>query len=62
VQFYTRIYSEQLSSWSKLDGLSYVLGRLWMERAFEKSGIFEIVKALNGYKVPGQKGFSLAKS
>jgi hypothetical protein len=57
VQFYTRLYLEQLSSWSKLDGLPTVLGRLWMERAFEKSGVFEVVKALNGYKVPGLKGF-----
>jgi hypothetical protein len=39
-----------------------VLGRLWMERAFEKSGVFEVVKALNGYKVMGLEGFSLSKS
>jgi len=49
-------------NWMVFLSILAVLGRLWMERAFEKSGVFEVVKALNGYKVLGLEGFSLAKS
>jgi hypothetical protein len=31
-----------------------------MERAFEESEVFEVVKALNGSKSPSPDGFSLA--
>lgn len=33
---------------------------MWLERAFEKSETFEMLKALNGNKASGPNGFSLA--
>jgi hypothetical protein len=33
---------------------------MWMERAFEESEVFEVVKALNKDKAPGPDSFSLA--
>jgi hypothetical protein len=50
LQFYKSLYSKQFSWQSELDGLSFdSIGAeeaLWLERAFEESEIFEVVKKL----------------
>jgi hypothetical protein len=62
LQFYTRLYSEQFSWRPKLDGLLFnsidVEEATWLERDFEESEVFEVLKALNQGKAP--KPFSLA--
>jgi hypothetical protein len=62
VQFYTHLYSEQYSCRPKLDGLSFhFIGDeegSWLEREFEESEVFEVVKTLNGDKASGSDGFS----
>jgi hypothetical protein len=54
LQFYIHLYSEQFNWCPKLDGLSFnstdTNEALWMERDFEESEVFEVVKALNGDK------------
>jgi len=57
-------YSEQFSWWPKLYGFSFysidVEEALWLERDFEESEVFEVVKTLNDDKAWGLDGFSLA--
>jgi hypothetical protein len=61
---FTRLYSEQFRWQPKLDGLTFnstdAEEAKWLERAFEESEIFEVVKTLNGDKASGLDGFSLA--
>jgi hypothetical protein len=61
---FARLYSEQFNWQPKLDGLTFnstdAEEATWLERAFEESEIFEVVKTLNGDKASGLDGFSLA--
>jgi radical SAM superfamily enzyme YgiQ (UPF0313 family) len=46
-----------------LVGLSFVsIGEdeaMWLERPFEEDEVFEVMKALNGYKAPGPGDFTM---
>jgi hypothetical protein len=64
VQFYIETYSKQYNWRPKLDGLSFnSIGDdegSWLEREFEESDVYEVVRTLNGDKAPSPDGFSLA--
>jgi hypothetical protein len=61
---FTRLYLEQFIWRPKLDALTFnstdAEEATRLERAFEESEIFEMVKTLNGDKALGLDGFSLA--
>jgi hypothetical protein len=58
---FTRIYSARLNWRPKLDSLTFntvdAEEASWLERAFEESEVFEVVKALNGDEAPSLDGF-----
>jgi len=64
LQFYICLCLEQFSWRPKLDGLpfnSFVAEEtMSLERAFEESEVFEVVKALKGDKASSPDSFSLA--
>jgi hypothetical protein len=57
VQFYDNLFTEQFSWQPGLDGLSFdsIGGEEanWLVRPFQDNEVFEVMKALNGEKVPG---------
>jgi len=63
VQFYNQLYLEKFSWRPKLDGLSFnSIGAdeaSWLERVFEESEVFEVVRVLNGDKTSSPNGFSV---
>ena len=64
VQFYMNLYSEQQEQHPFQDVLDFprISGDNvdWLERPFEESEIFEVIKEFNGDKSPGPDGFSMA--
>jgi hypothetical protein len=60
IQFYTHLYSKQFNWQPKLDGLTFNHideEVIWLERAFQESKHFEVVKAINGDKALGMMVF-----
>lgn len=64
MQFYIKLYLDQFSWRPKLDALSFTsIGDdegSWLERDFKVSGVFEVVRALNGDNASDLNGLSLA--
>ena len=64
VQFYMNLYSEQQEQHPFQDVLDFprISGDNvdWLERPFEESEIFEVIKEFNGDKSPGPDRFSMA--
>ena len=64
VQFYINLYSEQQEQHPFQDVLDFPrISRDnvdWLERSFEETKIFEVIKEFNGDKSPGPDGFSMA--
>jgi hypothetical protein len=64
VQFYSHLNSEQCRWRPKPNGLTFhsigVEQGSWLETDFKENEVFEVVQAMNGDKVPGLDGFSLA--
>jgi hypothetical protein len=62
--FYKHLYFEQYMWRPKVDCLSFLSidkgERIWIEREFVESEVLEVVRNLNGDKVLGLDGFSIA--
>jgi hypothetical protein len=64
VQFYNKFYFEQLTWRPRVDGLSPLSidedQSIWFDRDFEEQEVWEVVRDLNGDKVLGPNGFTMA--
>jgi len=64
VQYYNNLYFENCSWRPRVESLSflsiYADESSWLERAFEEKEVWDVIKNLNGDKVPGPDRFTLA--
>jgi hypothetical protein len=64
VQLYKNLYTEQFNWRPLLDNLSFdsidEAKASWLKRDFEEGEVLEVVKVMNGDKVLGLDGFSMA--
>jgi hypothetical protein len=64
VQYYNNLYFENCSWRPRVEGLSFLSideeESIWLERAFEEKEVWDVIRNLNGDKVPGPNGFTMA--
>jgi len=64
VKFYKKLFTEQCRWRPSVEGISFDFilesEASWMERAFEEEEVRNVVSAMDGDKVPGPDGFSMA--
>ena len=63
-QFFMNLYFDQQDDWPFLDVLEFptIFGEKanWLERPFDKTKTFEVIKDFNGDKLPKPIGFPMA--
>jgi hypothetical protein len=63
VHFYNNLYFEQCSWRPRVDGLSFLSidanESTWLERKLEENEMWDVVRDLNGDKVPGLDSFTM---
>jgi hypothetical protein len=64
LHFYNKLYSEQCTWRPRVDGLSFqsidANESTWLKMEFEEQEVWEVVRGLNGDKVLGPDGFTMA--
>jgi hypothetical protein len=63
VHFYNKLYTEQCIWRPRVDELSFLSideeEITWLEQEFEEQEVWEVVRCLNGEKVPGPDGLKM---